>query len=187
MSIGTSKEDLIKTLEYFDVNRVIAMPAQDFLKKKFPPKKLWGIRSIDKRGGGGLFIHARNTELTKYMLRNLPSKGFKLKDLIVCESMKYYDDNHLIANGEVMYYKASDTCWIYNWTGWISREKGLSVRAAQDSGSRKEIYGRFQVPDIIIDYVLSKRLIGYVIEFSMYDKPVGIKNQSILIWEIRRY
>ena len=39
----------------------------------------------------------------------------------------------------------------------------------------------------VIDYVSRHNLIGMVVEFSLYEIPVGINRENIIIWELRNY
>lgn len=196
----SDKNNLTRILEHFDVNRVAAFPAREFLSEASTDIPLWGIRSIDKRGGGGLFVHGMPAETVKMVLNRktvrVDSVGrivldggkehrINLDSLIVCESMLTNDRDNLICNGEVMLYR--DDFGEYSWTGWINKEKGLNLRQAQGSASVVNVTSRFQVPTVVEDLIWEKMLLGTVVEFSLYDKPVGIKNNPLLIWEIRKY
>lgn len=39
----------------------------------------------------------------------------------------------------------------------------------------------------VIDYLYKHELFGMVVEFSLYDIPVGINKENIIIWELRNY
>lgn len=39
----------------------------------------------------------------------------------------------------------------------------------------------------VIDYVVLHELFGIIVEFSLFDIPVGINKENILIWELRNY
>lgn len=39
----------------------------------------------------------------------------------------------------------------------------------------------------VIDYISANGLIGMVVEFSLFDIPVGINKENIIIWELRNY
>ncbi|MCH5148687.1 MAG: hypothetical protein J1G05_04930 [Clostridiales bacterium] len=41
--------------------------------------------------------------------------------------------------------------------------------------------------DFLYDYIISHRIDGYTVEFTIYDRPVGPKKQKIIINEIRNY
>lgn len=41
--------------------------------------------------------------------------------------------------------------------------------------------------DFLYAYIISHRLDGYTVEFTIYDKPVGLKKEKIIINEIRNY
>lgn len=39
----------------------------------------------------------------------------------------------------------------------------------------------------VIDYICKNELIGMIVEFSLFGIPVGIKQEPIIIWELRNY
>lgn len=39
----------------------------------------------------------------------------------------------------------------------------------------------------VIDYIFKYELFDMVVEFSLYDMPVGINKENIIIWELRNY
>lgn len=39
----------------------------------------------------------------------------------------------------------------------------------------------------IIDYICREGLVGMVVEFSLYDVPVGMNKEKLIIWELRNY
>lgn len=39
----------------------------------------------------------------------------------------------------------------------------------------------------IIDYVVIKELLNVVVEFSLFEIPVGVNQENIIIWELRNY
>ncbi len=39
--------------------------------------------------------------------------------------------------------------------------------------------------DLIYNYIITHQLIDVIVEFAIYDKPVGIYNEKIIIFEIR--
>lgn len=39
----------------------------------------------------------------------------------------------------------------------------------------------------VIDYVFINKLFDVIVEFSLYDIPVGVNKQNIIIWELRNY
>lgn len=41
--------------------------------------------------------------------------------------------------------------------------------------------------DFLYDYIITNHLDGYTVEFTIYDKPVGVKKEKIIINEVRNY
>ena len=39
----------------------------------------------------------------------------------------------------------------------------------------------------VVDYIISKELLGMVVEFSLFEIPVGVNKERIIIWELRNY
>lgn len=185
-----SKTDLHRTLEFYDVNRVVSMPAAVFLSKlsEVSPSSLWAIRTIDRRGGGGLFLNCLSVpdvvDALKVHEEDIPK-------LIVCESMFVADREDLLCNGEVELFKDEFGTWAYK--GFVNTTPGVNVREAASlvgdvcGPGITLIRTRHQVPDVVIDKLWSKSIINSAVEFSLYRKPVGIHHRHLLIWEIRRY
>jgi len=77
----------------------------------------------------------------------------------------------------------------------LSNIKGISNRIAMQNpvynlynydlkeNTEPSIRGLSQV----IDYISSHELIGMVVEFTLFEIPVGINKENILIWELRNY
>lgn len=187
--ILSCKEFLKDTLEFYDVNRVQIYSVDRFLEMapSLPSSAIWGIRSINPLGGGGRFDHAVSTSDAVKILKRLNGD---LQNFIICESMKFFDDNHLDCNGEVQIYKDEFNTWAYK--GFLNRTPGLNVRVAANSVTAggvgyDSITSRHQVPGILFDEMWAKGIVNSVVEFSIYDCPVGIKKNPLLFWEIRRY
>jgi hypothetical protein len=181
---GYSKKGVRETLDYFDVNRVEIYSLLEWINKwnvegSLSLSSLWNLRSYDPIG---YFIHNLSPQQIDQMLYYGVVDN---KSHYVVKSMKREDDENLICNGEAMLY--IDEYKTYNWCGWTNKTKGLNLRDAMKKGTLLYIYNRYQVPKPIFNLIWSKKLINSVVEFSIYDTPVGIKNQDILIWEIRKY
>lgn len=134
--------------------------------------------------GGGFF--AKHLDFTEVM-HSLLGTMHPLEDLIVCSSMKHYDENHLLCNGEVEVKKGN--FGVYEYCGFINSNKGLTVRESGKETKGKniiEITNRHHVPWPVFELIWTKGIIGSVIEFSIYNTEVGIKNERLVVWEIRR-
>jgi len=184
---GKDKRELVKTLEYYNVNRVNHYNLGDWVGMYghypifFPWVNLkWGIRSFIPGWSG--FGHGVPTE----EVLQLYSEGKLISGVhYICDSMIVQDNTSLVCNGEVLLYK--DSYYVWEWAGFINYNKGLSCRTASTSSEIVYIRNRHQVPKLIFNLVWEKKLVDYVVEFSIYTEPVGIYKKNLLIWEIRKY
>lgn len=39
--------------------------------------------------------------------------------------------------------------------------------------------------DLIYSYIIEHKLTDIIVEFAIYDKPVGVNNEQVIIFEIR--
>lgn len=178
---GQSKKYLQKTLEYFDVNRVETMTVSVFkeLYESVGMDRLYGVRALVP--SASFFHYRNNADIYQKAINGSISDATHF----ICENMIENDEKSLICNGEAMLYK--DEFNTYAWAGFVCYERGLSCRLAAVHPSAKYIRNRFNVPKPIFNLVWSKKLLDYVVEFSIYEVPVGIKKSNTLIWEIRKY
>lgn len=177
-----NKRDLIKTLEYYDVNRVNHYDLSTWVREVpyLETKERWGVRSFNW-GWKGFKPYATTQEVLEMWILG----KINTKDNYICDSMYENDLNHLIYNGEVMLYKDEYNVWQY--TGFLNKTKGITCRDAQNGVKFTVINNRHQVPKLVFNLIWEKKLINTVIEFSIYDIGVGIYNKNLLIWELRRY
>ncbi|ABR33476.1 MULTISPECIES: hypothetical protein [Clostridium] len=141
--------------------------------------KYYNIR--DKSVSGGKFLYM----LTKDQVL-LKSK--KYKRYAVYESLAIADDR-LILQGDI----EIDRDFIMRAS--LSDIKGISNRIAME----KPVYNIYNYdlkekrdPPIsglskVIDYISQNSLIDMVVEFSLFEIPVGINQENIIIWELRNY
>ncbi len=141
--------------------------------------KYYNIR--DKSVSGGTFLYM----LTKDQVL-LKSK--KYKRYAVYESLAIADDR-LILQGDI----EIDRDFIMRAS--LSDIKGISNRIAME----KPVYNIYNYdlkekrdPPIsglseVIDYISQNSLIDMVVEFSLFEIPVGINQENIIIWELRNY
>lgn len=180
----SSKQSLNENLEYFDVNRVVHYKPSKWLhliKTKQLQEPLWSIRDITKLLGE-FYYGVDDTTVISLISKNKITDG----NFLVCRSMKKEDKEDLIVNGEVLIYKDYQyNVWSYG--GILNYKQGLSVRDASLASNVKYITHRLHIPQIIFDILWEEGLINMVVEFTLYNKPVGIHNQPLLIWELRRY
>lgn len=178
---GQSKHTLQQTLEHFDVNRVEVMTVAQFkdLYESGRANKLYGVRGLVP--SAPFFHHHDNSEI----YARIKTGEVSDQTHFICENMVENDNTTLVCNGEAMLYR--DEFSTYAWAGFVCYEKGLSCRLAAIHPNMKRIKTRFDVPKSIFNLIWSKKLLDYVVEFSIYTVPVGIKNSNTLIWEIRQY
>jgi len=156
----------------------------------------------------------KDTKFPYYNMRDksTPSGKFlyKLTPEEVLEYSKSYEvfsvyeslaeaDKMLVLQGDILI--SND----FSITASLSDIKGISNREAMYKPVYKVwgdlVYKPFfckgenpwqKIPDIpgldtVIDYVCAHELIGTVVEFSLFDVPVGIKRENLIIWELRNY
>ena len=197
---GASKTYLVETLNHFNVNRVEYYSLYDFDQRKFPPSKLFGLRCLASQSAK-FYYRINFGDIVKL----LQSMDVSPRDYIACDSLQVEDSECLIMNGEGSVTdsgikngieKGDSDLKLYNYHGVINRTSGISCREAAlntdlDTRTQKkttQIINRWRdMPASLIDLIWQKNLVGYVIEFSIYNKPIGIKNEQLLIWEIRKY
>ncbi len=115
-------------------------------------------------------------------------KSKKYKRYAVYESLAIADDR-LILQGDI----EIDRDFIMRAS--LSDIKGISNRIAME----KPVYNIYNYdlkekrdPPIsglskVIDYISQNSLIDMVVEFSLFEIPVGINQENIIIWELRNY
>jgi len=114
----------------------------------------------------------------------------------VCESLAEADKT-LVLQGEILITED------YKIIASLSDIKGISNRQAMQSPEyrfeaemiynpylKKEEKPWSKIPDVrglntVIDYLFPYELIGVIVEFSLFDIPVGTKKENIIIWELR--
>jgi hypothetical protein len=183
---GVSKSDIVHTLDYFDVNRTMFLSVPEFVQQYEAGTidRLWNSRS---RVPGAPFAYAISNE-DNY--RRIQAGELNEKDNYFVESMRDNDRDNLVCNGEAMIYKDSEDSprfGAYHYSGFVNKMPGLNMRTALSSPDTLWIKNRHQVPKPIFNMMWEKGIIGYVMEFTIFKVPVGVKNQKIVIWEIRKY
>ena len=140
----------------------------------------YGIRDKDSRGGGGCFKYGVNSEDVMQEAKRYSLCG-------ICESLIDLDKENLVLQGEILV--TEDAHMIAS----LSTMKGRSNREAMKRPPIKidvsllrrspKVQGLNQV----LDYVFKYRLFGVVVEFSLYDCPVGVNRENLIVWELRNY
>ncbi len=135
----------------------------------------------DKSAAGGKFLYM----LTK---DEVLLKSRKYKRYAVYESLAIADDR-LILQGDI----EIDRDFVMRAS--LSDIRGISNRIAME----KPVYNIYDYdlkekrePSIrglskVIDYISQNSLIDMVVEFSLFEIPVGIGQENIIIWELRNY
>lgn len=186
-----NKKESIKFLKERDLNRIestefynifeIIKPKTKELNNFLNKHAKFAIRSTGKNGK---FIY--ETTFTDLVYNY--NKFYDINKYQLVESLKQQDDNNLLCQLEIEIDK-HQRCH-----GWISREKGMSMREAVSHPSTAHFYNidintikKYEYASKPIDYILRHGLIGMIVELSYYNVPVGIKNENIIIWECRNY
>lgn len=149
---------------------------QDYLKQT--SYQYYNIR--DKSTPMGTFLY----KLTK---KQVIEYAKQIKIFSVYESL-YQADEKLVLQGEILLTKD------FNLIASLSTQKGISNRLAM----RNPQYTinvdlkESKLPNIrgltfVVDYICLHELFDVVVEFSLYDTPVGVNREKIVIWELRNY
>jgi hypothetical protein len=148
-----------------------------------------GIR--EKRAGGGKFLFGLDRS---DVLRSISTKEVSLPVGIYQDMSDV--ESKMIYQGEIWLFEDGSLKATYNCTPGIKNREACSSHPGKvcvniDMSNPYNDQDRFgwdyyPLRDII-DYCLTYRLIGCVVEFSYYSVPVGWKKENINIWEIRNY
>jgi hypothetical protein len=181
--IGERKVDMWRTLDHFGVNRVKWWTIREWLSDDNANAEYYSLRSFNPAWAG--FGYALSSCAIIDLIRER-----KVDDMnYICETLKVYDRANLVYNGEVGIYpddECSGRFGTYRYIGFINRQRGISLREASKHPT-KIIQSRHDIPRAIWDYMWSMKIVGYVMEFTMFDVPVGIQQRPLVIWEIRKY
>lgn len=142
------------------------------------PYPFYNLR--DKSVSGGKFLYKVTAE---DILKQ--SKNYNV--FSVYESLALADEK-LVLQGDIKLSKD------FTLISSLSDIKGISNRIAMqnpiyqldlDLKEKKE-------PEIkglnkVIDYIVEHELFEMIVEFSLFDIPVGINHENIIIWELRNY
>ena len=189
---GASKNNLVETLDHFDVNRVGYYSLRDFEQREFRPGKLFGLRSLAVQRAK--FYYGVTSEEVVALLQAGKVEPGKY---IACDSLQVEDKTCLVMNGECSISasrfgveRVTEAFRLYDYDGVLNFRRGISCRqgANETDSSQARIVNRWRdMPSSVVDLIWNKRLVGYVVEFSIYSEPVGLKKKRLLIWEIRKY
>lgn len=141
--------------------------------------KFFNIR--DKSKNGGKFLY----KLTpSEVLGNIPNKGV----FSIYESL-WQADQKLILQGDIQLTKD------FRLTASLDDRLGISNRIAMQNPHwsywNHDLLTRPD-PNIrgfkdIIAYICQHELFDVIVEFSLYEIPIGMYNEPIIIWELRNY
>lgn len=135
----------------------------------------------DKAGSGGRFLYAVN--------KNKVIKETKHYDYFSLNpSLKLADEEHLVLQGDIMIESPMRVL------ATLSDVRGLPLRWATenpkyslDFNLLRDSEPRIKGLRYVIDYLFIHELFDVVVEFTLYNIPVGIHGEPILIWELRNY
>ncbi len=183
MALGDSKKQLVQILDYYKVNRVNYYSVDFVLNNGLLfNNRLLSLRNVKEARGKffyGVTWYELNLLFTSDVVENL-----KPSDYIVCDSLQVEDRDNLTMNGEALIKKDEYNEWTYH--GNLNYKKGRACRDIESS-SCKVIENKFDMPKILFNEMWTKGIVDLVVEFSIYNKSVGLLNSRLLIWEIRRY
>jgi hypothetical protein len=144
------------------------------------PMNYYSVREINNSGGGA-FSDNMLVGLDVIALTSI------LDEFELFPSLLVLDRENLILQGELQL--AQDMSIL----GSLSNIKGISNRKAMANPTynlsvpSSQTIPRIPGLDKVIEYMLRYELIGPVVEFTLYDQPVGVNSEPIVIWELRNY
>lgn len=187
-----NKKDSSEVIKRLNLNRVkcVEFKVDDNVNKKVieymlnngDDKTLWNIR--DNTNYSGKFRKC----LRASDIESIEFSG--IDSISVFESMEQYDREHMVIQGDI---------WVdneYNVIATLSTKKGYTLRDATSCADLFEtVKYNFvadkcpikyrEYVDSIVDLICEKGIVGSIVEFTMYDIPVGINSENVVIWEIR--
>lgn len=184
MQVKNKKQSdyLIKSLQLNRMSEGIFTCNQEEELKKFLKENLHPYYNIrDKNASMGEFRYKITAEeVLKY------ANSYQL--FSVYESLADADQNHMLLQGEIRV----DSNW--NVKASLDDRRCISNREAMKQpkfniffnileSSEPHICGLKQ----ILDYIIVNQLFDVIVEFTLYDVPVGVKKENIIIWELRNY
>ena len=147
-----------------------------FLKKY--PAKYYAVRDKSKSGG----VFKLKVEDSKVLDEIKEYDSFTIN-----VSSANYDENQILV-GEIEFLSNGEVYLI------LSSNPKYSVRDAlrdPDFNLKTNIFDDIlnEIPgfDFIYDYVTKNDLMDVIVEFSLFDIPVGIQNEKIVIYELRTH
>ena len=148
----------------------------EFLKKY--PADYYAIRDRSKAGG---------TFKLKVKYDNVLEEVKEYELFTINVSSANYNDNQLLA-GEIEILSNGDI------HATLSTDPSVSVRDAvskPDFNIKTNIFDKKinKIPyfDFIYQYIMEYNLFDVIVEFVLFDKEVGIKNERIIIFELRTH
>jgi len=142
------------------------------------PAQYYAIR--DKSKAGGFFNLKVNRDNVLIAIQGLESYTINVS------SANYVDDQLLVGEIEFL-----SNCEVY---GILSTDPTASVRDATKNPTynfKTNIFDKKlnNIPhfDIVYEYIVSHCLQDTIVEFALFDKPVGINEENIIIYELRTH
>ncbi|NIU83358.1 MAG: hypothetical protein GWN64_07725 [Candidatus Thorarchaeota archaeon] len=164
------------------VNRTAILTPQEFFSRTWRPNKLWCLRSTSRPG-------SNFTEIGTIKLICKIGQGKLSKDTIITEKAP---DDEIIVQGnyrgdfaEITFEKEAMGVLTrapdYQYKPWktISRLELQTLIGYENINYMNELIEMFSEGTWVEN--------NPIIEFSYYNKPVGIHNHPLIIWEIRHY
>lgn len=180
-----NKDNSEKLIRKMNLNRLLRV---EFNKEEIDKVKEF----IDNSDCQYYSIRSRIKSSGKFYYKIAPDDVLnKVKDFesfVLSESLVEADQKYLILQGSIQIFD--------DWTciASLNDTKGQPNREADDIPKYKLFFNIIDdyEPDIrglkrIIDYYVTHELFNLVLEFSIYDIPIGINKENIIVWEIRDY
>jgi hypothetical protein len=174
--------NMIKKLNLNLTNEVIFQRGQHDQVKKYLKNNPWEFYVIRDKKNSNSKSHRYNLTKNDVLQYIDECEIFSLAEStlnyeshrIVCGEIFIDQDWNLVASLDDGTYGAVRDCMVHPKYIW---------KFNLLEGYQPSIYGFNQV----LDYIFSHELFGIVVEFSLYDIPVGVNKENIIIWELRNY
>lgn len=186
MLLSRNKRESQDLIGRLDLNRItetlfnindIAMIKEYLSVTDYP---FYSVRDMNP---SGTFLYSVPKER---VLTELKNRNYT--EITLSESLYRNDRENLLIQGDICITQKG------RMTAALSDERGVSLRYATQNPSQRididltydrlpKIYGLHK----IIDYIYEKELLGIIVEIGLYNIPVGIKREPIIVWELRNY
>lgn len=175
-SVAKIKELKLNTFpeELFFKNKEMQKKVEKFLEKH--PAKYYAIR--DKSKARGIFkLKVKKEEIMKE-IDNLEVFTLNVSSINYVEHQILCGDIEVCSTNEI-------NVLISDEKEAIGREENVSYKYNFKTNIFDKKLNKIPEFDYIYKYIIQNNLLDVIIEFTLFDIPVGINDEKIIIWELR--